>query len=125
MNAKPPKNRRVRPSRRSRPERVADAIEEWVVEQGLQPGDRLPNAAALIDRFGMANGTIQEAVRLLQAQGLVETKTGTGGASFVGAMSRDRTHALLATYFHFRDLTIADIYAVRILLEPEMAASPT
>jgi DNA-binding FadR family transcriptional regulator len=123
MNAEPPKNRRVRPSRRSRPERVADAIKDWVVEQGLQPGDRLPGEAALIDRFGMAKGTIREAMRLLQAQGLVETKTGPGGGSFVGAVSRDRAHALLANYFYFRDLTIADIYGVRILLEPEMAAS--
>jgi len=110
-------------SRRSRPVRVADAIKDWVVERGLQPGDRLPGEAEMIDRFGMSKGTIREAMRLLQAQGLVETKTGPGGGSFVGEVSRERANALLANYFYFRDVTIDDIYQVRIALEPDLAAS--
>ena len=111
------------PARRSRPVRVADEIKDWVVERGLQPGDRLPGEAELIERFGMSKGTIREAMRLLQAQGLVETKTGPGGGSFVGAVTRERATALLANYFYFRDVTIDDIYQVRIALEPELAAS--
>ncbi|TNF19308.1 MAG: FadR family transcriptional regulator [Rhodobacteraceae bacterium] len=110
------------PPRRSRPVRVAEAIKDWVVEQGLQPGDRLPGEAELMARFGMSKGTVREAMRLLQAQGLVATKTGPGGGSFVGEVSRERANALLANYFYFRDVTIADIYALRILLEPELAA---
>ncbi|MSU90786.1 FCD domain-containing protein [Rhodobacteraceae bacterium 2CG4] len=103
--------------------RVAEAIKDWVVEQGLHPGDRLPGEAELIARFRMSKGTIREAMRILQAQGLVETKTGPGGGSFVGAVSKDRAHALLANYFYFRNITIADIYQVRIALEPELAAT--
>ena len=109
--------------RRSRPLKVAEAIKEWVVERGLAPGDRLPGEAELIARFGMAKGTIREAMRLLQAQGLVVTKTGPGGGSFVGEVSKDRAHALLANYFYFQKVSINDIYQVRIALEPEMAAS--
>jgi DNA-binding FadR family transcriptional regulator len=109
--------------RRSRPLRVADAIKDLVVDLGLQPGDRLPGEAELIRQFGMSKGTIREAMRLLQAQGLIETKTGPGGGSFVGQVSRERANALLANYFYFRDVTIADIYQVRIALEPELAAS--
>ena len=103
--------------------RVADAIKDWVVERGLQPGDRLPGEAELIERFAMSKGTIREAMRLLQAQGLIETKTGPGGGSFVGKVSRDRASALLANYFYFQDVTIDDIYQVRIALEPEQAAN--
>lgn len=110
-------------SRRSRPFHVADAIKDWVVERGLQPGDRLPGEAELIDRFGMSKGTIREAMRLLQAQGLIETKTGPGGGSFVGEVTRERATALLGNYFYFRDVTIDDIYQVRIALEPLLAAS--
>ena len=111
------------PFRRSRPVRVADAIKDWVVEKGLQPGDRLPGEAELIERFSMSKGTIREAMRLLQAQGLIVTKTGPGGGSFVGEVGRDRATALLSNYFYFRNLSIGDIYQVRILLEPEAAAS--
>ena len=87
------------PQRRSRPVRVADAIKDWVVEQGLKPGDRLPGETELIQRFAMSKGTIREALRLLQAQGLVETKTGPGGGLFVGEVSRERARALLANFF--------------------------
>ncbi len=110
------------PNRRSRPVRVAEAIKEWVVEKGLMPGDRLPGEAELIDRFAMSKGTIREAMRLLQAQGLIVTKTGPGGGSFVGRVTKVRAHALLANYFYFKQISIDDIYQVRIALEPELAA---
>jgi GntR family transcriptional regulator, transcriptional repressor for pyruvate dehydrogenase complex len=109
--------------RRSRPQRVADAIKEWVVEKGMEPGDRLPAEAELISLFEMSKGTIREAMRLLQAQGLVVTKTGPGGGSFVGEVSRERAHTLLANYFYFQRISIDDLYLVRIALEPEVAAS--
>ena len=109
--------------KRSRPFQVAEAIKSWVVEQGLQPGDRLPSEPDMIDRFRMSKGTIREAMRLLQAQGLVATKTGPGGGSFVGEVTTDRAHALLANYFYFKNVSIDDIYQIRVALEPENAAA--
>ncbi|WP_025313105.1 FadR/GntR family transcriptional regulator [Roseicyclus elongatus] len=103
--------------------RVAEAIKDWVVERNMQKGDRLPGEAELMARFGMAKGTIREAMRILQAQGLVETRTGPGGGSFVGEVTADRAKALLANYFYFQDLSVADIYQLRRVLEPELAAS--
>lgn len=110
-------------NRRSRPVRVADAIKELVVEGNMAPGDRLPGEAELIDRFSMSKGTIREAMRILEAQGLVETRTGPGGGCFVGEVTADRAKSLLANYFYFQDLSIADIYQLRRVLEPELAAS--
>lgn len=109
--------------RRSRPVRVADAIKAWVVQQQLQQGDRLPSEVEMISRFGMAKSTIREAMRILEAQGLIETRTGPGGGSFVGEVSADRAKALLANYFYFKNLSVADIYQLRRALEPELAAS--
>ncbi len=118
-----PRAKPGRRDRRSRPVRVAEAIKDWVVEQKLRQGDRLPNEAELIARFGMAKSTIREAMRILEAQGLIETRTGPGGGSFVGEVTADRAKALLANYFYFRDLSVADIYQLRRVLEPELAAS--
>lgn len=107
----------------SRPVRVAEAIKNWVVEQGLQAGDRLPAEVNLIERFGMSKGTIREAMRILEAQGLIKTRTGPGGGSFVHEVSRQRAKALLGNYFYFNELTIGDIYELRLTLEPQLAAS--
>ncbi len=107
----------------SRPAQVADKIKEWVVEDGLNRGDRLPGEAELMAQFGMAKGTIREAMRILEAQGLIKTRTGPGGGSFVHEVSKERARALLGNYFYFKNLTIADIYQLRSVLEPELAAS--
>ena len=66
------------PPRRSRPVQLAETIKEWVVEHELRAGDRLPGEAELIARYGRSKGTVREAMRILEAQGLVETRTGPG-----------------------------------------------
>ncbi len=109
--------------KQSRPVAVAEAIKDWVVEQGLRGGDRLPGEAEMMERFGRSKGTIREAMRILEAQGLVKTRTGPGGGSFVHEVSRERARALLGNYFYFQDLTLTDIYQMRRLLEPELAVS--
>ena len=86
----------------SRPVQVAESIKDWVVDEGLKAGDRLPGEAELIARFGMAKGTIREAMRILEAQGLIKTRTGPGGGSFVHEVSRQRAKALLGNYFTSR-----------------------
>lgn len=114
-----------RAPRLSRPQQVAEAIKKWVVEEGCHPGDRLPSEADLMARFSMAKGTIREAIRILEAQGLVRSRTGPGGGVFVHQVSEERAAALLGNYFYFQNLSIDDIYQIREQLEPELAASLT
>lgn len=109
--------------RRSRPVLVADEIKHWVVERDLKAGDKLPNEGEMIEQFGVSKGTVREALRILEAQGLIVTKTGPGGGSIIGEVSTERARSLLANYFYFQNLSVADIYQMRKALEPEMAAS--
>ena len=84
-------NSRKQKPRRSRPVLVADAIKEWVVKRDLSSGDKLPNESAMIDQFGVSKGTVREALRFLEAQGLIVTKTGLGGSDVVWRNNGDRT----------------------------------
>lgn len=119
----PPAITRSPPERLSRPQKVAEAIKSWVMANGWGPGDRLPSELELIAQFGMAKGTIREAIRILEAQGLVKSRTGPGGGVFVHQVSEERATALLGNYFYFQHLTIDDVYQIRAVLEPELAAS--
>lgn len=119
----PVTTRSKRETKLSRPVRVAEAIKDWVVDHGLVAGDRLPGEAELIERFAMSKGTIREAMRILEAQGLIKTRTGPGGGSFVHEVSKERARALLGNYFYFKNLTIRDIYQLRRALEPELAGA--
>ncbi|MGE4533845.1 MULTISPECIES: FadR/GntR family transcriptional regulator [Halomonas] len=105
------------------PYRVADTIKGWIVDRQLMPGDRLPSEAELMARLDVSKGTIRESTRVLEAQGLVETRTGPGGGVFVCRMSEAKATALLSHYFYFQDVSIRDVYQIRLALEPELAAS--
>ncbi|MBD3676869.1 MAG: FadR family transcriptional regulator [Rhodobacteraceae bacterium] len=109
--------------KRSRPVRVAEEIKQWVVERDLKQGDKLPNEAQMIEIFAVSKGTVREAMRILEAQGLIVTRTGPGGGSFVGQVTAERARSLLANYFYFQDLSLGDIYQMRKVLEPELASS--
>lgn len=41
-------------------------------------GDRIPNEATLAEMLGVSRGTVREAVRVLVAQGFLETRQGSG-----------------------------------------------
>jgi GntR family transcriptional repressor for pyruvate dehydrogenase complex len=106
-----------------RTDEICDRIMDWIVEDHLKPGDRLPQERELIARFKASKSTVREALKALQTQGLITTRTGPGGGAFVAALDGNRAMELLSNYFYFRHPTIGDIYALRRMLEPEMAAS--
>ena len=107
----------------SRTRQVADHIKRMIVAEGLKPGDRLPGETELIARLDKSKGTVREAMRILEAEGLIRTRTGPGGGAFLTEMSADHAATLLANFFYFRDLSIDDLYQLRLQLEPELAAS--
>ena len=108
--------------KRNRPQAAAEAIKDWITEHGLAPGDRLPQEHQLIADLGVSKGTVREALKVLETQGLIRTRTGPGGGAFITEMPQDHANALLANHFFFKDITIADIYELRISLEPQLVA---
>jgi GntR family transcriptional regulator, transcriptional repressor for pyruvate dehydrogenase complex len=57
---------------------VADAILEQIQAERLQPGDALPSERELGKQFGVSRTVIREAIRSLDAKGLLEVRTGSG-----------------------------------------------
>jgi DNA-binding FadR family transcriptional regulator len=106
-----------------RPTEISEKLKDLIVEGGLKPGDRLPQEKELMAQFKASKSTIREALGALQTQGLVRTRTGPGGGAFVSVLDEGRAMELLGNYFFFTQPSIADIYALRRLLEPELAAS--
>lgn len=107
----------------ARTEQVAEHLKAYIVARGLRPGDRLPSETDLMAVLGKSKGTVREAMRMLGAQGLIRTRTGPGGGAFVDDVSRDHAMTMLANFFYFRDLSVADLYQLRIQLEPDLAAT--
>jgi DNA-binding FadR family transcriptional regulator len=113
-----------RPSLRAlkRGDLMVEEIKRWIAQNRLVPGDRLPKEAELQALFGVSKGTAREALKSLEVQGLVTVSTGPSGGATIAAMPLERAFQLLQNYLFFQDLDVAQIYAVRRALEPELAA---
>lgn len=112
-----------RPVRRKRVDVIVDAIKRTIMERGLGPGDRLPQERELMIQFAASKGTVREALKALEVQGLISIRTGPGGGASIEAMTEQRAMSLLSNYIFPKDVSIADVYALRKVLEPLVAVS--
>lgn len=117
------KERPPGPVRRKRTDAIVDAIKDLIVEKGLGPGDRLPQEKELMAQYAAGKGTVREALKALEVQGLIRIRTGPGGGAFIERMSESRAMSLLSNFLFAKDLTIEHIYAMRKVLEPLVAVS--
>jgi DNA-binding transcriptional regulator YhcF (GntR family) len=61
----------VNGSRRLSPQEIADALRDRIRAGELKAGDRLPTQAELAEEFGVERGTVRQALRALQNDGLL------------------------------------------------------
>jgi DNA-binding FadR family transcriptional regulator len=102
------------PGRTPRSAELARAVVDLITEQDLHPGAPLPTEAQLTAELGTSRGPLREALKSLQAQGIVEVRHGYG--TFVGPASADA----LLPWLSFRArsaATLRDLLDVRELLE--------
>ena len=110
----------IKPLKRS--DLVAQEVKRLITEKNLSPGDRLPRESELQAQFQVSKGTIREALKSLEVQGLVSISTGPSGGGTIVQVPLDRTLQFMQNYLFFQEVTIDNIYGVRQLLEPELAA---
>ena len=111
---------RIPEGRQRMPDQVAQALRAWIVRVGA-PGEFLPTEPVLVERFGASRPTIREAMRVLEAEGLIEMKRGVHGGAVV---RKPEIHGLAGAVGMFLQRiggTVAEVFDVRLLLEPEAA----
>ncbi len=57
---------------------LADVLRQQIVSGKIPPLSPLPSGKTLVETYGVARGTVEKAVRVLQAEGLVRTVPGRG-----------------------------------------------
>src|SRR3954470_8085558 len=101
--------------------RISEVIVEQMrilIREGkLVPGDRLPSERELCERFGVSRVTVREALRVLEANGLVEIRVGARGGAFVTAPSSRLVGEGIADLITLSTLSAAEVTETRIVLE--------
>ncbi|QFG22783.1 FadR/GntR family transcriptional regulator [Actinomadura sp. WMMB 499] len=76
---------RATSSRNSRTEEVQQRVKQLILERGLAVGDPMPTEFELVEELDVSRNSLREALKALQAVGIVEIRHGFG--MYVGSMS--------------------------------------
>lgn len=94
---------------------------DLIHERGLVPGSALPTEPQLVDLLGASRNSVREAIRALQALGIVEIRHGFG--TFVGKASLDALRPSLHFRIRAGSVTdLRDLVEVREVLEVGLIA---
>lgn len=102
-------------------ERVVNEIQRVIVDGQLRPGTKLPPERELAEELGVSRTVIREAVRILVAKGLLETRPGVG--TIVRQVTRDQVVEPLSLLLQTQEggISIEHLHQVRRMLEVEIA----
>jgi GntR family transcriptional repressor for pyruvate dehydrogenase complex len=96
---------------------IVDQIRLLIRAGELSAGDRLPSERELGERFGVSRVTVREALRGLEANGLVTIKVGARGGAFVTAPTSERVGEGLSDLLTFSVIEPADVTEARQVFE--------
>ena len=92
-----------------------------LIRQGtLEHGAKLPAERVLAEQLKVSRSSVREAIRTLELQGLVVSKHGSG--TFINTKSLDAVATLMTSSLDASEAQLRDIFEVRHLLEPQLAA---
>lgn len=104
---------------------VAQRIRKRILIGELQEGDFLSPEPELMERFGVSRPTIREALSVLEAEALIETRRGSHTGAVVRAPSLDLAARYNSLLLHYRGVTLKDINRLREIVEPAVVAEAT
>jgi DNA-binding FadR family transcriptional regulator len=106
---------------REKPEQIADELRGLIIAGELNEGDSLGHEPDLIERFGVSRPSLREALRILEAEGLISVVRGVQGGVVVHAPDQRLTARTAALVLQSRNVPLADVFEARTIIEPAAA----
>jgi GntR family transcriptional repressor for pyruvate dehydrogenase complex len=96
-------------------------IREAILSGGVPQGERLPNERDLAERFEVGRPTVREALRSLEALGIVEIRAGRSGGAFAARPSEATLGSALSTLVSLRGASPQELAEFRLSFEADNA----
>lgn len=90
-------------------EMVADILREQLLSGVIGDGDELPSQDDLLQRFGVSKPSLREAMRILEAQGLVTIRRGSRGGGIVHLPKAENVASTLGLVLRSRQVPSDDV----------------
>lgn len=96
---------------------IADQIRAAILSGRLEEGARLSPERELAEQFGVSRVTVRDALRALEAMGLIEVKVGARGGAFVTAPTGSVVAQTMSDMMMMSAVSPEDIVEARLIVE--------
>ena len=103
-------------------EQVEEQIRESIRNNEFVLGDKLPSDRELADLFQTSRPVVREAIRSLEAKGIISVRPGVRGGAFIVPMTIEPLVETISHMLFLGQITNEDILNTWLLLEPPLAA---
>ncbi|MDE3101438.1 MAG: FadR family transcriptional regulator [Chloroflexota bacterium] len=100
---------------------IVSQIEHAIFDGALRPGDRLESERELAEQFAVSRITVRDALRVLEARGLIRVKVGASGGAFVAETNLDQVAESISTMVRLRRMTLSELAEARTIVESAAA----
>ena len=100
---------------------LAQRLVAEIADHNLAPGTPLPPEREMLERYGVARGSLREALRYLEIQGVLTIRTGPSGGPIVARPGSQHLASVLAMMLQLEHTHFSDILEARQVLEPPLA----
>jgi DNA-binding FadR family transcriptional regulator len=104
-----------------KPKQIADELRGLIISGGLDEGDLLGTEADLLERFDVSRPSLREALRILEADGLISIVRGALGGVVVHRPDQRMTARAAALVLQSRSVSLADVFEASAVIEPAAA----
>lgn len=109
------------PKALKRSELIAREIVRDVAERGLKPGTPLPHETEMMRDYGVGRASIREALRILEAQGLIMLKPGRNGGPVLSRIGPEQLGHMMTLFLRMSGYTYGDLAEFMRNVSPRLA----
>lgn len=100
---------------------IVAQIERAIFDGSLRPNDRLQPERELAEQFGVSRITVRDALRVLEARGLIHVKVGASGGAFVAETNVDQVAESISTMVLLKRMSLSELAEARTIVESSAA----
>jgi GntR family transcriptional repressor for pyruvate dehydrogenase complex len=101
-------------------DQITDILKQAILSGEYKPGDKFSREDEIAVKFKVSKVSVQEALRNLEMEGLVEKRRGIFGGNFIAQPGMHKTDDLMATFYQFGSVTPAELLDFGLMLEPAL-----
>lgn len=101
-------------------EKTTQQLIQFIQDNNIQPDEKLPNEAELSGQLNVSRSTLREAVRILISRNVLKVRQGSG--TYVSEKQGKSSDPFGLSFIKDKKKMISDLYDMRYILEPEIAA---